>query len=92
MNIIKFVTLIIITLLVFTASSVVAQTTSKIYFFYGTGCPHCAVVEKFFADENLLSRYPVEKKEIYFNRDNTILFNSLMDELNAGPFSYLHFI
>jgi len=58
-----------------------AEDSSKIYFFYGLGCPHCGQVERFFEEEDLFERYPVEKKEIYFNRENAILFNDLMDEL-----------
>ena len=57
-----------------------AKEPSTIYLFYGTGCPHCAEVESFFDEQDLLYRYPVEKKEIYFNRDNAILFNKLLSE------------
>jgi len=62
------------------ATSVFAQTNPPIYFFYGTGCPHCALVEQYFEEEGLFNKYPIEKKEIYFNRENAVLFNSLMDE------------
>ncbi len=58
-----------------------AENTSKIYFFYGQGCPHCGEVEEFFNENDLYSKYPVEKKEIYFNRENAVLFNKLMDDL-----------
>lgn len=80
MKIVKFLIFIIPLLFVLT-TSVIAQTTSKIYFFYGTGCPHCAEVEKFLEEKDLISKYKIEKKEIYFNRENAIFFNSLMDEL-----------
>lgn len=58
-----------------------AENTSKIYFFYGQGCPHCGEVEEFFGKNDLYSKYPVVKKEIYFNRKNAVLFNKLMDDL-----------
>jgi cytochrome c biogenesis protein CcdA/glutaredoxin len=59
-----------------------AQAESKIYFFYGIGCPHCAAVEKYFDDNKLFDKYLIDKREIYFNRDNALLFNSVMDRLN----------
>lgn len=63
-------------------SSVYATEIGNIYFFYGTGCPHCAQVEKFFEDGKLFDTYPIDKREIYFNRDNAILFNDILDRLN----------
>jgi cytochrome c biogenesis protein CcdA/glutaredoxin len=64
-------------------TAVNAQESSKIYFFYGIGCPHCAEVEEFFEEKNLFGRYPVEKKEIYFDRENAVLFNTLLDKLGV---------
>jgi cytochrome c biogenesis protein CcdA len=64
-----------------TAIGVFAKESSGIYLFYGTGCPHCATVENYFEQENLLNKYPVEKLEIYSNKNNAILYNSLLDEL-----------
>jgi cytochrome c biogenesis protein CcdA/glutaredoxin len=58
-----------------------AKEEGKIYFFYGTGCPHCIGVEEFLETEGLYDRYPIEAKEVYFNRDNTVFFNSLLDKL-----------
>lgn len=68
-----------------TVSRVQAQSKPNIYFFYGTGCPHCALAEEFFLKENLYSRYPIDKREIYFNRENALLFNVLMDRLQVPP-------
>lgn len=59
-----------------------AEENSNIYFFYGTGCSHCAQVEKFFDEGKLFDAYPIDKKEVYFNRDNAILFNDILDKLN----------
>ncbi len=63
------------------ATSANAKDSSTIYFFYGTGCPHCAEVLNFFEEENLFNRYPIEKREIYFNRDNAVLFNNTLGRL-----------
>jgi len=60
-----------------------AQDTDTIYFFYEQGCPHCAKVEAYFEDEGLYNSYPIKKKEIYFNRDNAILFNNILNELGV---------
>lgn len=64
-------------------SSTSAQSTTKIYFFYGTGCPHCGEVEKYFEEKDLYARYPVEKKEIYFDHDNALLYNQVLDQLGV---------
>jgi len=62
-----------------TLAFVEANNFSAIYLFYGKGCSHCAQVENFFEKNNLYKRYPVEKKEIYFNKENALLFNTLLD-------------
>ena len=77
-----FVVLFIIPLVFIFTITARAEENSKIYFFYGTGCPHCAQVEKFFEDEKLFDTYSIDKREIYFNRDNAILFNDILDRLN----------
>lgn len=57
-----------------------ASDERSIYFFYGDGCPHCAVVEEYFAAEKIYERYPIKKKEIYFERENAILFQEMMKQ------------
>src|SRR3972149_1798825 len=66
-----------------TAVTVWAQGTAKIIFFYGTGCPHCAEVEKYFEENGMFDKYSIEKREIYFDRDNALLFNQVMDRLGV---------
>jgi len=41
-----------------------------ITFFYGDGCPHCAIVEKFFADNKVAQKVTFESKEVYYNKKN----------------------
>lgn len=55
-----------------------ATDQPAIYFFYGNGCPHCSVVEEYFEKEDMYSRYPIQKREIYFDRDNAALFEILL--------------
>jgi cytochrome c biogenesis protein CcdA/glutaredoxin len=61
-----------------------AEETKKIYFFYGDGCPHCTQVEKFFQAERLYDKYDIDQREIYFNRENAILFNQMLDSLGVS--------
>ncbi|MFC1710199.1 cytochrome c biogenesis protein [Patescibacteria group bacterium] len=53
-----------------------------ISFFYGNGCGHCTLVDNYFMKESFYEIYPIEKYEIYFNKDNSVLFNELMDRYN----------
>lgn len=56
------------------------EQEKTIYFFYGQGCPHCVQVENFFDENKLWEKYPIEKKEIYFERKNAVLFNQIMEK------------
>ncbi|RJR28131.1 cytochrome c biogenesis protein [Candidatus Microgenomates bacterium] len=59
-----------------------AQASEKpIYFFYGTGCSHCATVEKYFDDNGLYEKYNIEKLEVYQNRDNAVFYNKALDDI-----------
>lgn len=51
-------------------------------FFYWNGCPHCARVEKFFEEHKIETTFSLEKKEIYFNRNNLDIFNEYIKKLN----------
>jgi len=78
----KLFTIIFITVyFLVIASVVIAEDLPEIYLFYGTGCPHCAEVQSFFEKEDLLNQYPIKVKEIYFNRENAVFFNNLLDSL-----------
>lgn len=81
---ILFAVFFIIPLLFVFTTTTHAKENGNIYFFYGTGCPHCAQAERFFENEQLYEKYPIDKREIYFNRDNAVLFNSLLDELKVS--------
>ena len=48
----------------------VATTTSAIVLFYGNGCPHCALVEQFVAENNIQSKVPFTQKEVYSDQQN----------------------
>lgn len=62
-------------------STALAQDKEKIYYFYGTGCPHCAEVSKYFEKEDIFNRYPIDKREIYFDHSNALLYSIMLDRL-----------
>jgi hypothetical protein len=43
----------------------------QIILFYGDGCPHCKVVEKFIKKNNLDDKISLVKKEVYYNSNNS---------------------
>jgi len=43
---------------------------NDIILFYGDGCPHCALVEKYVAENGVAAKIPFVKKEVYYNDKN----------------------
>jgi len=43
---------------------------NKLILYYGNGCPHCALVEEFIRENNVLAKLNLEEKEIYYNKEN----------------------
>lgn len=43
-------------------------------YFWGEGCPHCAVVDEFFSSWEGKDKIQIDKKEIYLNKTNASLF------------------
>lgn len=52
----------------------------KIYLFSGLGCPHCAQVNQFFEEKGFYDKYPIEKKEVYFDRENATALNEFFEK------------
>lgn len=50
--------------------TVAQDISNEVIFFYGDGCPHCAVVEKYIADNGVKEKVSFEEKEIYYNQEN----------------------
>ena len=48
----------------------VAVKNNQIILFYGDGCPHCALVEKFVAENSIETKVSFAKKEVYNNKQN----------------------
>ncbi len=54
------------------------------YLFYGQGCPHCEKVINFFQKNNIFQKLNLEKKEIYFHRDNLQDFLKICQKENIS--------
>jgi glutaredoxin len=40
----------------------------RVILFYGTGCPHCSIVDEYLEENNAKEKIDFDHKEIYFNR------------------------
>lgn len=47
------------------------QDENQIIFFYGDGCPHCAIVEEYIKENNVNDKIVFSTKEVYHNRNNS---------------------
>lgn len=47
------------------------QAQNRIIFFYGDGCPHCAIVEEYIKENKVNEKVAFSTKEVYYNRDNS---------------------
>lgn len=83
LKLLKLSLFLVLTLLVFFTTNKAANAQQQIYFFYGQGCPHCTNVEKYFQENDIYNQYPIDKREIYFNRENAQLYNNVVDNLNV---------
>jgi len=46
------------------------QSNSQIILFYGDGCPHCAIVEKYIEENDIINKFSFAQKEVYHNQSN----------------------
>ena len=60
------------------------QNKTCIYFFYGSGCPHCARVEPFIGQMAQKYNLSIYSYEIYFNRSNLLLMHQFSDRYNIS--------
>jgi hypothetical protein len=42
-------------------------TDTDVILFYGDGCPHCAIVDKYIKDNNIEAKFQFVKKEVFYN-------------------------
>ena len=55
-------------------SEVAKNPGADIIYFQGEGCPHCEIVQEYMAKNNVESVVPMEKAEVFFNKENQKLF------------------
>jgi len=53
-----------------TGNVVETPSNDSIVFYYGSTCPHCKNVEKYFEDNNVSSKIQFQSKEVYENQAN----------------------
>jgi len=46
------------------------QSADQIILFYGDGCPHCAIVEKYINENKIQEKISLVQKEVYYNQNN----------------------
>lgn len=81
-----FFQILIFTCLLFSVNQVISVKKVEVYFFWGSGCPHCAKAKSFF--EKLKEKYPqleVKEFEVYFNENNQKLFQEIAKAYNTEP-------
>lgn len=84
MKSVKYLILVIVFFLFLSGIQSVQASGTKLYFFYGQGCPHCAKEEVFLQD--LIKQYPdveIKKFEVWHNQDNLNLLKKVGRKLSA---------
>ncbi|MDD4785316.1 MAG: hypothetical protein PHH12_02570 [Candidatus Shapirobacteria bacterium] len=58
--------------------------TVELKFYYGIGCPHCALEKEFLKkiETKYQDKVTVSEYEIYYNQENAQIFSDLVKELN----------
>jgi glutaredoxin len=46
------------------------QDDKQIILFYGQGCPHCALVEKYIEENKIQDKISFTQKEVYYHQNN----------------------
>lgn len=72
---------LILSMFVIWFSLMTFSSAQEYIFFYGNWCSHCAKVEEFFDENDVIEKYDIKMSEIYFNRDNLKEFSSYIEKL-----------
>jgi len=62
------------------SDTVVQVASSENCLFYGTGCPHCIKVDKYFQENGILEKYDIEKKNTSGNSKCASEFNRICQD------------
>lgn len=61
------------------------QLPTSYEYYWGNGCPHCAVVEDFFETWENKDKYQIDKKETWKNPENAALLTQRAKVCNIRP-------
>ena len=67
---ILFAVIIIFSFSVLSKNKGNSEPESQIILFYGIGCPHCAIVEKYIEENKVKEEISFAEKEVYYNQSN----------------------
>jgi len=67
---ILFAVIIIFSFSVLSKNKGNSEPGSQIILFYGIGCPHCAIVEKYIEENKVKKEISFAEKEVYYNQSN----------------------
>ena len=56
-----------------------APVATSLEYFWGDGCPHCAIVEEFFSTWEGKDKVEIKKLEVWYNKTNALLYNQRAD-------------
>lgn len=59
----------------------IINPNAEFLYFYGATCPHCQELNKIMQSRDLWTKIPVERREVYYNRENSQKFLDLSKEL-----------
>ncbi|MFA5947843.1 MAG: hypothetical protein WC806_02630, partial [Candidatus Gracilibacteria bacterium] len=69
-------------LLTLFAVVLLTQTASaQMFLFVGEGCPHCANVEKYIVENDIMKKLDIKILEVYYNAENKKLYNQKAQEV-----------
>lgn len=59
------------------------KTDLEFTYYWGDGCSHCAKVNAYFGQNDILKKYNIKKKEVYNDRNNQMEFGAVLEALNV---------
>lgn len=68
------------------------KTDLEFTYYWGDGCSHCAKVNAYFAQNDILKKYNVKKKEIYNDKNNQMEFQAVLNALGVERWGVPFFV
>lgn len=59
------------------------KTDFEFTYYWGDWCSHCAKVNAYFGQNDILKKYNIKKKEVYNDRNNSMEFWAVLEALNV---------